>query len=700
MLKGQRAGAESTGFPASCPVPLLPCALLPCALLPCALLPCALLSVHALAAPGPDLRIDRLEAWLNAVDRHEPGELDDVAVEIASWSNAVLQTLWIDASVLVQVMRDPKRSAFSIKNEGRRPTPIPYTSSQLQRLRSLAERARAHDDDNFILRRGALLHADVAMANPSALEPFEPPPAVGPSRIRMNIGDGRSIDIGSVGVHWELARMLLDYVTPAGARRPAPGGDAMVRQWYRATVSWMQKHEDHEVDHVDRARDLFPADPDILFLNACVHETWAMPRIQSAVRSAVLPTGFSFGLGSEKSELRQAEGSFKRALAARPDFAEAHLRLGRVLTLLGQPAAAVTELRVALAASDEPLLLYYGELFLGAAEESLAQYEPARASYERAAERYPTAQSPLLALSELARRQGDRAGALRANDRLFALPPEPDRDDPWWSYHLAAGARCRRAARAVVETISTIARAGADPRSVVFALCLCVSAAARPPVLSTASASTSQQPPAFSSTIEAVRVDVLVTDKGQPVLGLGPGDFEVLDNGLHVVRLGAKLTTDLRPVRAALNDVQGTGDTALIDGTYAALLLGESDVGRALVIVFSDGVDTSSWLPADAVLDSAKRSDVVVYGVSVRSSQKPEFLRDLTSFTGGRLFEVEKTSNLNAIFLGVLEEFRHRYLVSYTPRGVERTGWHRLDVRIKGRKATIKARPGYLSGPS
>src|SRR5215510_1278909 len=36
----------------------------------------------------------------------------------------------------------------------------------------------------------------------------------------------------------------------------------------------------------------------------------------------------------------------------------------------------------------------------------------------------------------------------------------------------------------------------------------------------------------FSTKIEAVRVDVLVTDRGQPVRGLGPDDFEIQDNGV------------------------------------------------------------------------------------------------------------------------------------------------------------------------
>src|SRR5580693_561385 len=40
------------------------------------------------------------------------------------------------------------------------------------------------------------------------------------------------------------------------------------------------------------------------------------------------------------------------------------------------------------------------------------------------------------------------------------------------------------------------------------------------------------QQPAFSTKIEAVRVDVLVTDGGGPLRGLAPADFELLDNGV------------------------------------------------------------------------------------------------------------------------------------------------------------------------
>jgi VWFA-related protein len=258
----------------------------------------------------------------------------------------------------------------------------------------------------------------------------------------------------------------------------------------------------------------------------------------------------------------------------------------------------------------------------------------------------------------------------------------------------------------------------------------------------------------FSSRIEAVRVDVLVTANGQPVRGLMPSDFDVLDNGVrqtvdlasfeqiplnvvlaldmsaslqglrlghlqaagstvldglkpgdraalvafsHIVSASQSLTEDLDRVRSLLFQNRGEGLTSLIDAAHAGMLIGESDAGRSLLIVFSDGVDTSSWLDAESVLETARRGDVVVYGVEV-GTRRASFPRDLTEITGGRLFAVESTGGLSAVFAKILEEFRHRYLISYSPDGVAAGGWHRLDVRVKNRSVTVKARPGYFAG--
>ena len=117
----------------------------------------------------------------------------------------------------------------------------------------------------------------------------------------------------------------------------------------------------------------------------------------------------------------------------------------------------------------------------------------------------------------------------------------------------------------------------------------------------------------MSDSVAGERLRRLRSAAGALLAGLKPKDQAALITLSHIVQLGAGLTTDLESVRAALDKAQAVGETALVDGIYAGIMVGESDVGRSLLIVFSDGLDTSSWLSPNGVLDIAKRSGVVVY---------------------------------------------------------------------------------------
>lgn len=256
----------------------------------------------------------------------------------------------------------------------------------------------------------------------------------------------------------------------------------------------------------------------------------------------------------------------------------------------------------------------------------------------------------------------------------------------------------------------------------------------------------------FSSRIEEVRVDVLATRDGQPITGLTPADFEIRDNGVaqrishatsenvplnivlaldgsnsvsgerarhletathellaqlqprdeaalisfgDAVIVRTTLTHDLHSVRMALDDEPPHGNTALMDATHTALLLGDSQPGRALVIVFTDGVEVSSFLDADAVLRTARRSSAVVYAIVPRSVSNQPFLQRVVEATGGEVLAIESSTEVDSAFIRVLNVFRHRYVLSYVPEGVPRGGWHRLQVRVKQRGIDVKARPGY-----
>jgi len=301
---------------------------------------------------------------------------------------------------------------------------------------------------NFILRRGALVHSDVAMmglAAPGALD-LSP----GRQSIKMSFSDGRQTALTQPDLHWEFARKLLDLVAAGGTTRPAPTADAMVRQWYIATSAWMQPGGHHDNDHIGRGREMFPDDPDLAMLAGAQHEAYATSSVQTAVRSAFLPTGVTLAVSSERSELRDAEKLLRRATELKPDFAEAQIRLGRVLAIMERDAEAADHLTRGVEGTDDRLLRYYGSLFLGAAEERLNHHDAAKASYQQAAALFPTAQSPLLGLSELARRAGRREEALQEMEKVYSLDLTGSLNaDPWWTYNYAQG----RDADALLEAL-------------------------------------------------------------------------------------------------------------------------------------------------------------------------------------------------------------------------------------------------------
>lgn len=284
-----------------------------------------------------------------------------------------------------------------------------------------------------------------------------------------------------------------------------------------------------------------------------------------------------------------------------------------------------------------------------------------------------------------------------------------------------------------------------------------------------------QAGPRFQSGAEVVRVDVLVTNGGAPVAGLTAADFELRDSGVvqsidaiaiedvpvsmmlaldtsHSVRgealqdlkLAAKgaldtldagdraalitfsaelvfradWTDDSSAVRRAIESTSAAGGTALWDAAYAAITHRDSVAGRrSLVLLFSDGEDTASWLPMTAVLDRARRTDAVVYGIDVRRTAGQSgallyrsgirlaengpppgepLLPRLADLTGGQSFQAASTGALLDAFTRIVKEFRTRYLLTYTPGGVPQQGWHPIDVKLKNRRGQVRARRGYL----
>lgn len=314
------------------------------------------------------------------------------------------------------------------------------------------------------------------------------------------------------------------------------------------------------------------------------------------------------------------------------------------------------------------------------------------------------------------------------------------------------------------------------PAPLVFALALAWSA-----MVATSTPQDPQQPPTYRSRVDLVPVDVAIYKGGRPVGGLSKADFEILDNGVlqtiermdkdkvpldawlvldvssslrgkpleqlrevagtfvaalapgdrvglvtfsHEVLVPQPLTADRRAMHAALDKLRASGGTALFDATYVALQLRRPGDTRGVALVLTDGADSASWLTSERVLEAARRSDLLLYGIGVsEEAQAPRivneplrlpetsirqqafadlpqyrFLRALASASGGGVFDAS-FSTLGDTFARVLSDIRARYLLSFYPANPT-PGWHTLEVRVKGDRGEVTARRGYWIAPA
>jgi len=417
--------------------------------------------------------IERLEQWVDAVRAHLIGEADSYAAIAALWTHDELAEMFPYLEALLQLVEAPTREDLTPSPQVQlaRPMPVPsqrrlYRLStveirpqEVERLRVLASLDWVRADPNRLLIRGAMLHTDVAMLTKVRAQAFQPNSSAPTVRklgqsvderviVRAPDADFRGIEYGEV--HWDVARTLLDRV------RPDPAADAIVRQWYRATMSFFGREGSYAEakPHFTHARQLFPNDPYLLFGYGCMQAELATPGVQEFAAATFLPRGMKMDIELAGAQLRFAAGFFERALNADPTLVEVRVRLAKVRLDQGRAREAMSMLQEVAPTITDDIVSYYAQLVMGDTAAALAQHEAAAAAYRKAAALFPTAQTPRLALSLLFRSGGNAAAALTALSPIFSFPDHPmERPDPWWVYHKGEG---RYASALVADLIRAI----------------------------------------------------------------------------------------------------------------------------------------------------------------------------------------------------------------------------------------------------
>jgi len=172
------------------------------------------------------------------------------------------------------------------------------------------------------------------------------------------------------------------------------------------------------------------------------------------------------------------------------------------------------------------------------------------------------------------------------------------------------------------------------------------------------------------------------------------------------VELATDFTNKRKPIQWALDSLSPDSGTSMYDAILLAAGQLDARTGRRVMVIITDGGDTSSRITFHKALEHAQRIDAVIYGVIVmpikadagRNVGGENALKTLAANTGGATFVQFGDVDLDQAFDEILRSLRTQYLIGYYPP--EHTSvtqrFRPVAVTVSRPDATVLARNGYF----
>jgi len=280
-----------------------------------------------------------------------------------------------------------------------------------------------------------------------------------------------------------------------------------------------------------------------------------------------------------------------------------------------------------------------------------------------------------------------------------------------------------------------------------------------------------QQVPVFRGGVDLVSLGVTVTDdKGRLVTDLTAEDFDVAEDGkkqsitdfaagrgqpgrspalhlgllldvsesmgegidftktaairfLNAFREAVDITvvdfdTDVRVARYSqrefarvverIRQQKARGWTALYDAIAVYVDGAAGQDGRKIMLLYTDGGDTTSAIRYRELLDLLKASDVTVYVIGRFERQTPSgpnqqrlTLQEMSDITGGQAFFPTSVRDLGAAYDTVLAQIDAQYLLGYQSTNTRTDGaWRKVEINVVkrgGGNYRLRSRKGYFA---
>jgi Ca-activated chloride channel family protein len=164
-------------------------------------------------------------------------------------------------------------------------------------------------------------------------------------------------------------------------------------------------------------------------------------------------------------------------------------------------------------------------------------------------------------------------------------------------------------------------------------------------------------------------------------------------------------TRNASAIDKSLRVLRGEAGTSL----YDAILLASRDIedreGRKVLVIVTDGGDTTSHTDFNRAVEAAQLADAIIFPILVvpitndagRNIGGENALTTMALRTGGRVFAPSPGAALDRAFDEIIRSLRTQYLLGFYPRNVppRPDRFHSLQVSVTDPKLQVAARNGY-----
>ena len=186
--------------------------------------------------------------------------------------------------------------------------------------------------------------------------------------------------------------------------------------------------------------------------------------------------------------------------------------------------------------------------------------------------------------------------------------------------------------------------------------------------------------------------------------------FQISEDILQLTRF----SSDVKTIERGIDHLIAGAGTSLYDGIFLcseALLDRE---GRKVLVLITDGGDTTSKTDYNNALRRAQQAEAIVYSVIIvpvaadagRNIGGEHALIQISKDTGGKYYYAESGQQLDEAFRKISDELRTQYLLAFYPnRRVSDSPFRRIQVELlkkdeDGKPYQVRHRAGYYTAPA